>query len=330
MPDYILNKPGQLTPAEFDKMKVHTIVGAEILERVGFPYPVAPVVRHHHERWDGRGYPDSLRGDQIPITARILTVADCFDAVREDRQYRKAMTQEEAIRFLREASGTVFDPTVVSVFLDHLEDFESEIRTQGVDRTFTEPQMEKGILKPPVLNTGPKVYEHIRSAHREVVALYGIAETIGTSLDLRDTFAVFSSRLLDIVSYTTCVLYLQRHDTPEVEAAHVSGRNMERFKGRKMPSGAGLTGWVIANRHPMHNCDPRLDLDALKLEATEQYKVATVVPLIKDGSAVGALALYSRALERYGPACARSGRWRASRPTRCTARAPRGDARERT
>jgi len=299
VPDYILNKPGQLTPAEFEKMKVHTIVGAEILERVGFPYPVAPVVRHHHERWDGRGYPDGLRGDQIPITARILTVADCFDAVREDRQYRKAMTQEEAISFLREASTTVFDPTVVSVFLDHLEDFESEIRAQGVDRTFAEPQMEKGILKPPVLNTGPKVYEHIRSAHREVVALYGIAETIGTSLDLRDTFAVFSSRLLDIVSYTTCVLYLQRHDTAEVEAAHVSGRNMERFKGRKMPSGAGLTGWVIANRHPMHNCDPRLDLDALKMDATEQYKVATVVPLIKDGSAVGALALYSTDLTSY-------------------------------
>jgi diguanylate cyclase (GGDEF)-like protein/putative nucleotidyltransferase with HDIG domain len=299
VPDYILNKPGHLTPAEFEKMKVHTIVGAEILERVGFPYPVAPVVRHHHERWDGRGYPDGLRADQIPITARILTVADCFDAVREDRQYRKAMTQEEAIRFLREGGGTVFDPSVVGVFLDHLDEFEAEIRGQGVDRTFAEPQMEKGILMPPQLNTGPKVYEHIRSAHREVVALYGIAETIGTSLDLRDTFAVFSSRLLDIVSYTTCVLYLQRHDTLEVEIAHVSGRDMERFKGKKMPSGAGLSGWVIANRHPMHNCDPRLDLDAMQMDAAESYKVATVVPLIKDGSALGALALYSADLTSY-------------------------------
>ena len=101
VPDYILNKPGPLTPAEFEKMKVHTIVGAEILERVGFPYPVVPVVRHHHERWDGRGYPDGLKGDQIPITARILTVADCFDAVREDRQYRKAMTREQAIQMLK-------------------------------------------------------------------------------------------------------------------------------------------------------------------------------------------------------------------------------------
>src|SRR6185436_17570388 len=113
VPDYILNKPGALTPAEFEKMKIHTIVGAEILERVGFPYPVVPVVRHHHERWDGRGYPDGLRGDEIPITARILTLADSFDAMREDRNYRKAMTREQAVGLLNEGSGIVFDPNFV-------------------------------------------------------------------------------------------------------------------------------------------------------------------------------------------------------------------------
>src|SRR5215475_4157985 len=133
VPDYILNKPGSLTPAEFDKMKVHTIVGAEILERVGFPYPVVPVVRHHHERWDGRGYPDGLRGDEIPITARILTLSDCFDAVREDRNYREAMTRDQAIDMLKEGSGTVFDPNVVRTFLDHLDEFESEIRERCVE-----------------------------------------------------------------------------------------------------------------------------------------------------------------------------------------------------
>src|SRR6185369_9689750 len=134
VPDYILNKPGPLTPAEFDRMKVHTIVGAEILERVGFPYPVVPVVRHHHERWDGRGYPDGLRGDEIPMTARILTLSDCFDAVREDRNYRAAMTREQAIEMLKEGSGTVFDPNVVRTFLEHLEEFETEIRERCVER----------------------------------------------------------------------------------------------------------------------------------------------------------------------------------------------------
>src|SRR5205085_4946549 len=106
VPDYILNKPGKLTASEFEKMKLHTIAGARILSRVEFPYPIVPIVRHHHERWDGKGYPDGLAGEQIPVTARILSVVDCFDAVREDRQYRKGMTRQEAINLVLQGSGT--------------------------------------------------------------------------------------------------------------------------------------------------------------------------------------------------------------------------------
>jgi diguanylate cyclase (GGDEF)-like protein/putative nucleotidyltransferase with HDIG domain len=299
VPDHILNKPGPLTPAEFEKMKVHTIVGAEILERVGFPYPVVPVVRHHHERWDGRGYPDGLRGDEIPMTARILTLADCFDAVREDRNYRSAMTQDQAIAMLKEGSGTVFDPNVVRTFLDHLDEFEAEIREKRIEPQRVElPQQSPGA---PAANTnsGPMAYEHIRSAHREVITLYDIAQTIGTSLDLRDTFAVFSARLEDIVSYTTCVLYLVRPDSTDVDAAHIAGRHAELFRSKSIPSGAGITGWVVANRHPMHNCDPRLDFDVLKVQPPEQYLVATVVPLTRDNLVLGALAIYSADLRSY-------------------------------
>src|SRR5262249_21158844 len=174
-------------------------VGAEILERVGFPYPVVPVVRHHHERWDGRGYPDGLRGDEIPITARILTLVDSFDAVREERNYREAMTRDEAIAMLKEGNGTVFDPNVVRTFLDHLDEFEGEIRAQGMEQGRAEClRQEENALAPD--GARPMAYEQIRSAHREVITLYDIAQTIGTSLDLRDTFAVFSARLEDIVS----------------------------------------------------------------------------------------------------------------------------------
>ncbi|HKS39587.1 MAG TPA: diguanylate cyclase, partial [Blastocatellia bacterium] len=299
VPDYILNKPGPLTPAEFDRMKVHTIVGAEILERVGFPYPVVPVVRHHHERWDGRGYPDHLRGDEIPITARIMTISDSFDSMREERQYRKAMTREEAIAVLKEGSGTFFDPNIVSTFLDHLDEFEAEIRSLQVEPHTAEPRKSQGAERQARYETGPLVFESIRSAHREVITLYDIAQTIGTSLDLRDTFAVFSSRLQDIVSYTTCVLYLVKQDSTEVEAAHITGRNGEQFRGKRMPSGAGIAGWVVANRHPMHNCNPMLDFDAMKLEPDEHYNTAMVVPLTKDGTVLGALALYSAELSSY-------------------------------
>ena len=299
VPDYILNKPGPLTPAEFDRMKVHTIVGAEILERVGFPYPVVPVVRHHHERWDGRGYPDGLRGDEIPITARIMTLADCFDAVREDRKYRKAMTHDEAIAMLKEGNGTVFDPNVVKTFLDHLDEFEAEVREQRVEPQAIGTVHTTGGLEPELQDSGPLVYERIRSAHREVITLYDIAQTIGTSLDLRDTFAVFASRLEDIVNYTTCVLFIVNPDSTDLEAAHVAGRDAERFRGKRVPSGAGITGWVVANSTAMHNCDPRLDLDTLKVDSNEQYRTATVVPLIRDKIVLGALALYSADQDSY-------------------------------
>ncbi|HWN98100.1 MAG TPA: diguanylate cyclase [Blastocatellia bacterium] len=302
VPDYILNKPDKLSAAEYEKMKVHTIVGAEILSRVGFPYPVVPVVRHHHERWDGRGYPDGLAGNQIPMTARILSVVDCFDAVREDRQYRKAMTREQAIELVKAGRGTMYDPEVVRVFLEHLPEFEAEIRRQK--KEIQEARAHE-LSRPSVAGQRPDqgqvIFEHIRNAHREVITLYEIAQTIGTSLDLRDMFAVFSSRLQDIVSYTTCVLYLQKPNSIEVEAVHVSGRNADRFKGQSVILGAGITGWVVANRQPMYNCDPLLDLDVLKITVEQPYRTVVAVPLLKDNEVLGALTLYSADLSFYEP-----------------------------
>jgi diguanylate cyclase (GGDEF)-like protein len=209
------------------------------------------------------------------------------------------MTREEALAMLNEGSGTVFDPNVVRTFLDHLEEFEAEIREKCAEPQRVQSPQQLGNARIVGADTGPIVYERIRSAHREVITLYDIAQTIGTSLDLRDTFAVFSSRLEDIVSYTTCVLYLVRPDSTDVEAAHVAGRNAELFKGKGVPSGAGITGWVVANRHPMHNCDPRLDLDVLKIDVPESYRTATVVPLMRDDTVLGALALYSADIGAY-------------------------------
>jgi diguanylate cyclase (GGDEF)-like protein/putative nucleotidyltransferase with HDIG domain len=300
VPDYILNKPGKLTEAEYDKMKIHTVVGAEILKRVGFPYPVVPVVRHHHERWDGRGYPDGLRGAEIPITARILMVVDCFDAVREDRQYRKAMTRDEAVALISAGSGTMYDPKVVDLFLEHLDEFEEEIGRKKVPIAFDRAKHASLTPSPSLIGSSQEgVFEQIRSAHREVITLYEIAQTIGTSLDLRDMFAVFSSRLHDIVSYTTCVLFLHKPNSIELEAAHVSGRNPERLKGHSIVVGAGITGWVAASRQSMCNSDPRLDFEAMHVEVDSAYRTAIAVPLMKDQESLGALTLYSSELTAY-------------------------------
>jgi putative nucleotidyltransferase with HDIG domain len=115
VPEHIISKPGRLTPEEFEKMKIHTVVGAEILERVRFPYPVVPIVRAHHEKWDGSGYPFGLKGTEIPIGARILSAVDYLDALASDRQYRRALPLDEVMRQLSEESGKSFDPKVVEV-----------------------------------------------------------------------------------------------------------------------------------------------------------------------------------------------------------------------
>ena len=115
VPEHIISKPGRLTPEEFEKMKIHPIVGAEILERVRFPYPVAPIVRTHHEKWDGTGYPAGLKGEEIPIGSRILSAVDCLDALASDRQYRRALPLDQAMDIVRSESGKAFDPKVVEV-----------------------------------------------------------------------------------------------------------------------------------------------------------------------------------------------------------------------
>src|SRR6516164_198279 len=125
VPEHIISKPGRLSPEEFEKMKIHTLVGAEILERVRFPYPVVPIVRAHHEKWDGSGYPLGLKGAEIPIGARILSAVDYLDALASDRQYRRAMPLKEVMQKLAAESGKSFDPRVVDVLqkrYQHLEE----------------------------------------------------------------------------------------------------------------------------------------------------------------------------------------------------------------
>ncbi|MGB8508451.1 MAG: HD domain-containing phosphohydrolase [Pyrinomonadaceae bacterium] len=314
VPDYILNKPGKLTAAEFDKMKLHTVVGAQILERIKFPYPLVPIVRHHHERWDGRGYPDGLKGEEIPLTARVLTVVDCFDAVREDRQYRKGMTRDEAIELLRKDRGIHYDPRIVDLFIEHLPTFEAQIaQMRKGEQSFTPLEVEdsEAIRKAvpaaglaadePAPHKPAEYLQAILAAHQssnEIVALYEIAQTFTGSLDVRDTLAVVIGKLERIVPYDTCVVYLSDESGGAGIARHVVGLNAEEFRGRGIRPGEGVTGWVLANNKPFANTDPALDLSALGTQATG-YRTLAVYPLVKGDQTLGALALYSQTLARY-------------------------------
>jgi putative nucleotidyltransferase with HDIG domain len=117
IPDALLNKPGPLTPDEYDLVKEHAVIGADILSAVGFPGPLGLIVRHHHENWDGTGYPDRMSGDDIPLGARLLAIVDCYDALTSDRPYRRALAHTSAVAMIHERRGTMYDPAVTDAFL---------------------------------------------------------------------------------------------------------------------------------------------------------------------------------------------------------------------
>ena len=124
IPEYILNKPTALTETEYDKMKIHPVVGANMLSSIEFPFPLVEIVKSHHERWDGNGYPDGLKGEHIPLNARILSLVDCYDALTTNRPYRSPMMRQEVIDFFRRESGKAYDPAITQTFIDHLEEIE--------------------------------------------------------------------------------------------------------------------------------------------------------------------------------------------------------------
>jgi len=305
VPDHILNKPGPLTPPEFEKTKIHTIVGAEILSRVDFPYPVVPIVRHHHERWDGCGYPDGLKETQIPITARIMSVIDCFDSVREDRPFRPGMSREEAIDLLRKDSGTHFDPKLVDLFIEQLPRFEAEIVARGlVD------QINSSALGGPIApaeeraartleSTSFDAYDKIRNAHREVYALYEIARTFGSSLEVENTLAVLVDKVGHLVPFDTCVVYLHDDIKGYATAALAVGLNAEVLQTRCVAPGEGVTGFALANRRSVNRIHPSLDFADMAFAAGQDYSSMASLPLFKDDLLLGALSVYSMSPREY-------------------------------
>jgi putative nucleotidyltransferase with HDIG domain len=309
VPDYVLNKPGKLTAAEFEKMKMHTIVGAQILGRVDFHYPVVPIVRHHHERWDGCGYPDGLRGEDIPLTARILTVVDCFDALREDRQYRRGLTREEAVDFLLKNSGSQYDPKVVGIFITHLAEFEAEIAahkgqplpTYGIETSEKLSEAAQKVTPGAGLadTTVASSQEEISFSRKELAAVYELVQALNGAGSRNELMSVFMDRLSGIVSFDTCALTMIAPDTGQMLIEQASGQNSGLIKGHEVTLGEGITGWVIANREAFSSNDPCLDFPVAMADSFKSYQTLAAFPLIKDTELHGALTVYSMSLVEY-------------------------------
>ena len=265
VPEYILNKPGKLTEAEFAKMKIHPTVGGDILRRVNFPYPVEDIVRYHHEKWDGSGYPKGLKHEAIPLVARIISVVDFYDATRCDRPYRKGMKREDSLALLKNMAGSAFDPRLVETFVKNVEDFDRLIDAEDIQEQVASeiPTHDYETQTKPDAGLAPdrigavhddSGFRSISEAQREVFALHEIAQTIGSSLNLNDTVTLVSNKLKSIVPFDTCIIFVVDDKTGKAVAAHVAGEDTELFGNRRMTIGEGITGWVIANGRSMSQC----------------------------------------------------------------------------
>ncbi len=308
VPEYILNKPGKLTAAEFDKMKIHTIVGGDIVRRVNFPYPVEDIVRYHHEKWDGTGYPKGMRGEQIPLVARIIAVVDFYDATRCDRPYRVGMKREDSLGLLQRMSNSSFDPRVVATFASNIDYLDNLIAEQDIqeqvaskdDNGMANARPDAGLASD-VLGSadGDSGFRSIAEAQREVYALHEIAQTIGSSLNLHDTVTLVTSKLRSIVPFDICVIYLVDERSGKAAATHVVGDFAEAFARRRVTIGEGITGWVIANARSMCNTSPELDLVGIPANVAAAIKGVLVAPLIRENGAFGAITLYSTTHASY-------------------------------
>jgi len=310
VPDHIINKPGRLTPEEFEKMKIHPIVGAEILEKVAFPYPVAPIVRSHHEKWNGEGYPDGLKGDEIPIGARILAAVDCLDALASDRQYRKALSLDAAMQHVAAEAGTSFDPKVIQILQRRYLELES-YAAQGLEETRGDPlsfscNVERGD-KPAAgfeanLNrrrgSQTDFLASIASARYEAHTLFELSQDLGNSLSLDETLSLVAMRLRKLVPYDSLVAFIRKGDTlfPEF----VSGDNFRLLSSLAIPVGTGLCGWVAQNVRPIVNGNPAVEVGFGKnLNLTTEPRSALAVPLEGVTGLVGVLALYQAEADAF-------------------------------
>jgi diguanylate cyclase (GGDEF)-like protein/putative nucleotidyltransferase with HDIG domain len=294
VPEHILSKPGPLTQEEFQKIRIHPQVGAEIIAAVPFPYPVAPLILSHHERWDGRGYPQGLAGESIPIGARILTIVDYYDAVSTERPYHRALSYESALSLLRHESGRALDPRLVSRFIELLPTLIAEMgeAEHAVAPAEALPVSDGSSAVGLVPASASNAFENIALAHREIYALYEIAQSMGTSLGVSDTMALISSKLSKIVSWSGCSLFLYQPETDSLKCRFAVGVDAPRLLNATVKSGQGLAGWVARNGRTLINADPRLAFEAAGLPGETPLRSAVVCPLQFNDVLIGCLALY--------------------------------------
>jgi len=291
VPEYILNKPGKLTDSEFAKMKLHASVGADILSAVDFPYPVVPIVRHHHENWDGSGYPSGLRGTSIPIGARILSVVDCFDALTSDRPYRPRLSEDEAMKIVMERRGTMYDPLIVDSFARIQKAIAPVVPQVGPGtQVLTDIASVRYVPKSP---SRPLPFQEIAASSGEMLTLLELARNLAGKTSVEEACEAVVNALRRLIPSSLCIFFTYDKSGDHLEIRHTTGEGAAYLIGLRIQRGQRVSGWVAANRQTICNSDPVLDLgDSVNLS---NYKLRSCLstPLVHNDDLIGVISLYA-------------------------------------
>jgi diguanylate cyclase (GGDEF)-like protein/putative nucleotidyltransferase with HDIG domain len=307
IPEYILNKPTTLTETEYEKMKLHPVIGANMLSTIEFPFPVMPLVKSHHERWDGNGYPDGLKGDEIPLTARILSLVDCYDALTTNRPYRSPMARAEVVEFFRRESGRAYDPTVVQAFIDNLAEIEAAGRLLPVQATDVWGINES----PPTVAAGGRKLEKVQPTlvygkalsagpeiQRELYSVFEFARADFQCLKPIEIFSFMGRKLEGLVEFDAAVFYEADLTRGIITAAYAVGGSSSDLVGLNLNLEQKLTGWVAANNQALSNLPPFPDFLNCA-EPRPSFQISAIAPLNRQREILGAISLYRNESRKF-------------------------------
>ncbi len=294
VPDHILNKPGPLTPDEYDQIKRHTVVGADIVGAVDFPYPVAPIVRHHHENWDGSGYPDGLRGDDIPVGARILSVIDCYDALTSDRPYRRAMSHDDAMVIVTERRGTMYDPAVVDAFESLGKDGVQAClqASASVEAPASAPAPTRAVTRSDPPTHEGRVADDVRWTDADRARLVEVGATLAQHLSIDAVMDLLVHQLTHATPASLVAVFGAGAAGESLELRCARGAGASGLDALRPIVGRGLSGWVAAHRRSLLNAETALEFPGAAVP-DQMPRRALSVPILFDERVVGVVTLYA-------------------------------------
>ena len=297
--DYILNKPGKLTRQEFDKMKMHALAGHEIVEQIQFPFPVAAHVRGHHESWDGRGYPDGLKGEDIPLGARILAIADAFDAMRSWRPYKASLSMQDSLHELCSKAGSAFDPRLVGLFnqhIDRLENMAIEAARDSRELSFRNAAEESN-RSLAHQNAVPFHHPLAATTRVELISLCEFCASLAQHLELQDLYVKVAQRLRRLIPSCLCAFYIEKGNGA-LKIDYAVGKHADMVQNMSVQVGKGVSGWVAAYHQPMMNTTAAMEFYGLNFDPA-CLKDSLVVPLMFDEACIGTISLYAESPMTY-------------------------------